>query len=83
MLAARPPPDVDAHGLELPVVIEAASFGGPLHQIRSSQLDAFGLSAAWAVWASGVRPSAHSVICILRGFAESASGIRRISTAAS
>jgi hypothetical protein len=35
---------------------------------------------AGVVWASIVRPSAPSVIFTLRGFADSATGIRRVST---
>jgi hypothetical protein len=35
---------------------------------------------AEVVWASIVRPSAPSVICTLRGFADSATGIRSVSS---
>jgi hypothetical protein len=43
-------------------------------------IGALGFVPAWVVWASIVRPSAPSVIFTLRGFAESATGMRRVST---
>ena len=67
--------------LELAAVIAKAIFSGAhSSQTRSSRFDDLGYVPVWVVWASIVRPSAPSVIGTLRGFADSATGIRRIST---
>jgi hypothetical protein len=52
----------------------------PSGQTRSSRLDDLGYAPASVVWASIARPSAPSMICTLRGFADSATGMRSVST---
>lgn len=52
----------------------------PSGQTRSSRPDDLGYAPASVVWASIVRPSAPSVIGTLRGLADSATGMRGVST---
>ena len=66
--------------LELAVIATAIFSGAHSSQTRSSRFDDLGYVPVWVVWASIVRPSAPSVIGTWRGFADSATGIRRIST---
>ena len=51
-----------------------------LGRSRSSHARDLGYVLAWMVWASIVRLSAPSVIGTLRGFADSATGMRSVST---
>jgi hypothetical protein len=76
---ARP---ADGAGVPVPPAARSARplSGGRFSETRATGLHDLGYAVAWVAWASIVRPSPPSVICTLRGFADSATGMCRVST---